>query len=70
MEEIIYSNLTTKNTCAGDQCCTYMCVSGAQSNYWNLTDSTCLTPYSCVDPLSESCSSNDIKTVDCNQVNP
>ena len=67
MEEIIYSNLVTKNTCAGVNCCEYECLGGG---FWQLASDTCTAPefYSCVDSPPGVCNEGDRKTIDCTHV--
>jgi len=69
MDEIIYSNLATKNTCTGVRCCVYQCLAGG---YYTLTDDPCLAEpgfYACADSLPDGgCNEGDSKTIDCTPI--
>ena len=51
MEEIIYSNLATKNTCTGVNCCEYECLGGG---FYSLASDSCSEApefYACLDSI-------------------
>ena len=67
MDEIVYSNLATKNTCTGVNCCEYECLGGG---FYSLASDSCGAPgfYACLDSIPGACNEGDSKTIDCTHI--
>lgn len=67
MDDIIYSNLVTKNTCTGVNCCEYECLG---AGFYSLISDICSAPefYSCLDSIPGACNEGDRKKIDCTPI--
>jgi hypothetical protein len=67
MDDIIYSNLVTKNTCTGVNCCEYECLG---AGFYSLVSDICSAPefYSCADSIPGACNEGDRKKIDCTPI--